>query len=140
MITPSVFSTSNTRTKASSLLCCDTCTKRCSIDSTVVWLDSIRTCTGLRKCWLATRLICSGIVAENSASWRSLGVCSRIHSISSMKPIFNISSASSSTKACNESSFKVPRRIWSITRPGVPTITCGPRFRAFNCCCMLWPP
>jgi hypothetical protein len=39
-----------------------------------------------------------GMVAENSATWRSGGVCSRIHSTSSMKPMRSISSASSSTR------------------------------------------
>ena len=41
-----------------------------------------------------------GIVAENSAVWRSFEFCSRIHSISSAKPMLSISSASSSTRKC----------------------------------------
>jgi len=40
------------------------------------------------------------------------------------KPICNISSASSSTTKRTPFKDKVPRSRWSITRPGVPTMTC----------------
>ena len=29
--------------------------------------------------------------------------------------------------------FKVPRFMWSMIRPGVPTTTCAPRFKPFIC-------
>ena len=45
---------------------------------------------------------------------------SRIASMSSWKPIDSISSHSSSTAHFTRSSFSVPRRRWSSTRPGVP--------------------
>ena len=52
--------------------------------------------------------------------------------MASMNPICSISSASSRTRKLNASSGSVPRFIWSMTRPGVPTITCAPRFRPFE--------
>ena len=47
-------------------------------------------------------------------------------------PMRSISSASSSTSILIESSLRVPRSKWSLTRPGVPTTTCTPRFKALS--------
>ena len=44
---------------------------------------------------LAIRATSFGIVAENNQTFLSTGVVSNIESISSLKPMFNISSASS---------------------------------------------
>jgi len=62
-----------------------------------------------------------------------LGRLARIESIASTNPICNISSASSSTTKRTPFKDKVPRSRWSITRPGVPTMTCVPLFRACSC-------
>ena len=64
-----------------------------------------------------------GMVAENSTVCRSVGVSSRIVSMSSVKPMSSISSASSVTVRMSSSSSE-PRRMWSIARPGVATTTC----------------
>ena len=79
------------------------------------------------------RLICAGMVAENSATWRVSGVFFSTASTSSMKPIRSISSASSSTSMRSADRSSEPRSRWSITRPGVPTTTCTPRFSALSC-------
>ena len=94
----------------------------------------ISICAGSRRCLAAIRRIGSGIVAEKSAVWWSSGVCSNIHSTSSIKPMRSISSASSSTRQLSSSIRSVLRRMWSITRPGVPTTTCTPRLSDRN-----WP-
>ena len=67
------------------------------------------TSTGVRRCFGAMRRIGAGMVAENSATWRCGGVCSRMLSTASTKPMRSISSASSSTSSVMPESFKVPR-------------------------------
>ena len=82
---------------------------------------------------VATRRICSGMVAENSAVWALGGVAARIFSTSSMKPMRSISSASSSTTKSTLPSCRLPRSMWSMTRPGVPTMTVAPPCSALSC-------
>ena len=79
------------------------------------------------------RLTGGGMVAENSATWRSGGVFFSTASTSSMKPMRSISSASSSTSTSSEERSSEPRSRWSMIRPGVPTTTCTPRFSAPSC-------
>ena len=76
--------------------------------------------------------ICGGMVAENRATCLSAGVSARIVSTSSAKPIFSISSASSSTRNRSWTRSRVPLSRWSMTRPGVPTTTWTPRRRALQ--------
>ena len=80
---------------ASSFCMPDTIHTRWRIAAAVSRLPSMLIFIGSRRCFLAMRSICLGMVAENSAVWRVAGVCSRIHSTSSMKPMRSISSASS---------------------------------------------
>ena len=89
--------------------------------------------TGSCRYFLAIRRIGGGIVAENSATCLSSGVSARIVSTSSAKPIFSISSASSSTRKRSSDRSRVPFSRWSMTRPGVPTTTCTPRRSAASC-------
>ena len=56
------------------------------------------------------------------------------------EPMSSISSASSRTKKRMSASFSVPRRMWSMTRPGVPTTICTPRCKPRNCRSYGWPP
>jgi len=72
--------------------------------------------------------MCGGIVAEKSMVWRVEGVAVRIASMSSAKPIANISSASSRITAETLPRRSVSRRMWSRARPGVATTTSTPRF------------
>ena len=85
-------------------------------------------------CFCAMRRIGAGMVAENSAICRSGGVCSQ-------DPLDGIDESHlqhlvgfiEHDEASGPSSFSVPRLMWSMTRPGVPTITCTPRLNAFSC-------
>ncbi len=95
---------------------------------TVISSGSLRYCAEMRR-------ICAGMVAENSATCLVEGVSARIVSTSSAKPIFSISSASSSTRNFSSLRSSVPLSRWSMMRPGVPTMTSTPRRRADSC----WP-
>ena len=83
--------------------------------------------TGLSRYFLEMRRIWAGMVAENSATCLLSGVSARIVSTSSAKPIFSISSASSSTRKRSSDRSRVPFSRWSMIRPGVPTTTWTPR-------------
>ena len=67
----------------------------------------------------------AGIVAEKRRVCLVSGVADMIKLMSSINPIFNISSASSKTMVEMDDNFTVPRFMWSINRPGVATIICG---------------
>ena len=101
--------------------------------------ESLRN-SGLRMKRREMRWIPSGTVAENSSVCRSVGVCSRIFSMSSWKPMESISSHSSSTPMRTRSSLSVPRRRWSSTRPGVPHTICPPARSCSTCRPMGAPP
>ena len=62
-----------------------------------------------------------GIVAENNHVLFSLGVWAKIPSMSSLKPILSISSASSKTVYSTLFSFTIFLLIMSISLPGVAT-------------------
>ncbi|CFO35758.1 Uncharacterised protein [Bordetella pertussis] len=72
-------------------------------------------------------------VAENSRVWRSFGRRSMMVSISSMKPMSSMRSASSSTRVCTVFSLTRPAFRWSIRRPGVATSTSTRRDSALSC-------
>ncbi len=82
----------------------------------------------------------SGIVAENIRTRRSGFTASKMASISSVKPMSSISSASSRTKYSTFDRSSAPRLIMSRTRPGVPTTTSMPRSSDLSCRLMAWPP
>ena len=67
-----------------------------------------------------------GIVAEKRQTWISDGSCPKMSLISSMKPLSNISSASSRTIILRWSVLRHFLSIISFTRPGVPTTTWTP--------------
>jgi hypothetical protein len=77
--------------------------------STVSESAATRISTGSDSRVWATRRIPAGMVAEKSATWRPGGVCSKIQSMSSAKPMLSISSASSRTSVLSMSSASVPR-------------------------------
>jgi hypothetical protein len=86
------------------------------------------------------RTICSGMVAEKSRVCLPAGVSPRMVCMSSMKPMLSISSASSRTTVDTSERTRVFLRMWSSTRPGVPTTTSIPFFRLFICLSMDCPP
>mmetsp|Transcript_39842 Transcript_39842/g.66087 ORF Transcript_39842/g.66087 Transcript_39842/m.66087 type:complete len:205 (-) Transcript_39842:690-1304(-) len=86
------------------------------------------------RCCRATERTHGGCVAENRTVCRSeASVPSRIVSTSSLKPMFSISSASSSTTYSTPLKSSVPSCKWSMIRPGVPTSTSNPS-RSVRCC------
>ena len=96
--------------------------------------------TGLCIYSEAIRRTSEGIVAENNNVCFSSGVVSKIESISSRNPMFNISSASSKTVHVISLIFNALRLIKSIVRPGVPTTICGLSFNPLICFTMSAPP
>ena len=80
------------------------------------------------------------MVAEKRSILRLSGTWARMSLMESTKPMFSISSASSSTTVCTSSSFTTPRFMRSISRPGVATIICTPFRRARIWLSMLEPP
>ena len=108
--------------KVSNLSLLLTSKKFCVIVDPVSSFLAITICTESSfKYFLVNFLIWAGIVAENKRVCLSSGILFIISSISSMNPMFNISSASSNTKNSTESKGKVPLLMWSKTLPGVPT-------------------
>ena len=80
------------------------------------------------------------MVALNNQILSLLGVFFKINSMSSWKPMFNISSASSNTTYSIFSKLIAFLSIKSINRPGVATTTCTPLFKSLICIPMEVPP
>ena len=83
-------------------------------------------CTGSVKMSRASLRISSGIVAEKSIVWRSLGSCLAIVMMSLQKPMSSIRSASSRMKNDTFDRSMLPRLMWLMSRPGVATIISAP--------------
>ena len=88
----------------------------------------------------AMRATSLGMVAENNHVCLSFGVCERIFVMSSLKPMFSISSASSKIQKAIEDMLMYFLRIISCIRPGVATKTCAPFLTALAWSLMLAPP
>jgi hypothetical protein len=99
----------------------------------VLVFERIVISNGSRRWVFAMRRMFGDSVAENSATWRSAGICAQDRVDRVDEAHRSISSASSSTTKRNVSRLSVPRSRWSMIRPGVPTMTCVPRLSAFNC-------
>jgi hypothetical protein len=86
-------------------------------------------------CSEAISLIQSGIVAENKSIYSPVShsslVFSKIFSISSLKPILSMTSASSSIMVLTSEKSMFPRSMWSSTLPVVPTKISTPDLSAF---------
>ncbi len=89
---------------------------------------------------LAMSIILLGIVAEKRPICLGSGTESRMNSMSSMKPMSSMVSASSRTTYLTLLRSRLPRLRWSIILPGVPTTTCTPRSSASNWTLIDWPP
>ncbi len=83
--------------------------------------------TGLCRKSSARRWISGGIVAEKNRVWRVNGTSFTIRSMSGMKPMSSIRSASSMTRSSTPVSSSLPRSKWSSRRPGVAISTSTPR-------------
>ena len=96
--------------------------------------------TGADKNCSERRVISGGIVAEKNSVWRVNGTSETIRSISGIKPISNMRSASSITKTSTPRSKTPPRSTWSSRRPGVAINTSAPRKIACSWSLKLTPP
>ena len=88
--------------------------------------------SGSRIIFSARRATLPSRVAENNSVWRLSGRRSMMVSMSSMKPMSSMRSASSSTRVCTVFSLTRPALRWSIRRPGVATSTSTRRDRALS--------
>ena len=88
----------------------------------------------------ASFLIGGGMVAENSKVCRGDGSLVQISSISGMKPMSSIRSASSMTSRLHWLSMILPRPNRSINRPGVAIRTSTPFSSAANWSPIETPP
>ena len=87
---------------------------------------------GLVRNLSASFLIGGGMVALNSRVWRVVGSFEQIVSISGMKPMSSMRSASSITSMSQPVSRILPRSNRSIRRPGVAISTSTPSFSALT--------
>ena len=91
---------------------------------------SIRT-GSLRNC-LVRRVISGGMVAEKNRVCFFGGVILKMRSMSGMKPMSSMRSASSTTRNCTPVIRSLPRSKWSSRRPGVAISTSTPRSSFFS--------
>ena len=96
--------------------------------------------SGEFMCLFAILTIASGIVAEKSIVCLFPRVFDIIYSMSSMNPISNIMSASSSTRNLIASRCSSPRLNMSMSLPGVPTIMFAPFLSSYICLSIDAPP
>ena len=81
-----------------------------------------------------------GMVAENSSVWRDFGSFEQISSMSGMKPMSSMRSASSITSRLQSLSMILPRPNRSISRPGVAISTSTPFSSALTWSPICTPP
>ena len=101
-------------------------------------LTSIR--LGLLRNFFASFSIGGGIVAENSMVCRVSGSLSQMNSMSGIKPISSMRSASSITRSSQPLSRILPRSNRSIKRPGVAISTSTPSSSALSWSPIWTPP
>ena len=86
------------------------------------------------------RVISGGMVAEKNRVWRRGGVSLKMRSMSGMKPMSSMRSASSTTMISTPVSSILPRSNRSSRRPGVAIRTSTPLFSAATWSPMETPP
>ena len=123
------------------------CFSRSSLDtrnaSTVVAVEEARATSisfGLRRNLSASLRIGGAMVAENISVCRLAGSRPMMVSMSGMKPMSSIRSASSITRTVTSIGITEPRSIRSSRRPGVAISTSTPRVRMASCSFMDSPP
>ena len=95
--------------------------------SAVVAARETSTRTGLCRNVSARRVISGGMVAEKNSVWRVNGTSLQMRSMSGMKPMSSIRSASSMTRISIAFRSRPPRSVKSSRRPGVAMTTSAPR-------------
>ena len=95
---------------------------------------------GFERNVFVMRSISGAMVAEKKSVWRVNGVRLKMRSISGIKPMSSMRSASSTTMICTPVSKSLPRSKWSSRRPGVAMRTSAPRLITASCSLKLTPP
>ena len=109
------------------------------VSEVVAW-RATSTRTGLcRNSWVI-RVISGAIVAEKNSVCRVNGTSLKMRSMSGMKPMSSMRSASSTTMICTPVSISLPRSKWSSRRPGVAISTSTPRSISLSWSLKLTPP
>ena len=134
--------------RSSSRFCLAVWSLRVGVSSTSRWVI-----VSLVVAWRATsirsgacrkvsviRSISGAMVAEKNSVCRVKGVSWKIRSMSGMKPMSSIRSASSTTMICTPVSSSLPRSKWSRRRPGVAISTSTPRSISLSCSPKDTPP
>ena len=96
--------------------------------------------SGLDRKVLVMRSISGAMVAEKNSVWRVKGVRPKMRSISGIKPISSIRSASSTTMTLTSDRISLPRSKWSSRRPGVAISTSTPLSISASCSLKDTPP
>ncbi len=139
----SAFCTSSeriSRRSASRLSCSFTSTSpEVMVVATVAGLETVIVFGLFRKA-SARRRISGAMVAEKNSVWRLAGSMVTMRSISGMKPISSMRSASSITSTPTSRMISPPRSNKSIRRPGVAISTSTPLLSASFWSAMLSPP
>ena len=112
----------------------------CSMFSAAVAWRATSMRAGADRKVLVMRSISGAMVAEKNSVWRVKGVRLKMRSISGMKPMSSIRSASSTTMICTPVSRSLPRSKWSSSRPGVAISTSTPRSISLSCSLKETPP
>ena len=116
------------------------CSTRCSTVDAVELGGATVISLGLFKNFSASLRISSGIVALNIKVWRLFGSLLTMVSMSGMKPMSSMRSASSMTKIFTSFKMIAPRSNKSSMRPGVAIRTSTPLLRASSWSRILSPP
>ena len=109
------------------------------VSEVVAW-RATSTRTGLCRKVSVIRVISGAIVAEKNSVWRVKGTSLKMRSMSGMKPMSSMRSASSTTMICTPVSISLPRSKWSSRRPGVAISTSTPRSMSLSWSLKLTPP
>ena len=115
-------------------------TTACRIVSEVVAWRATSTRTGLCRNSSVIRVISGAMVAEKNNVCRVKGTSLKMRSMSGMKPMSSIRSASSTTMMLTPVSISLPRSKWSSSRPGVAISTSTPRSISLSWSLKLTPP
>ena len=99
----------------------------CVTVSAVEEARATSTRAGLCRNVSTRRWISGGMVAEKNRVWRVKGMSLQMRSMSGMKPMSSMRSASSMTRMSTPCSSSLPRSVWSSRRPGVAISTSTPR-------------
>jgi hypothetical protein len=115
-------------------------TNRCSTVAAVEDGGATSMRAGFCRNLSASFWISGGMVAEKNSVCRVNGMNLTIRSMSGMKPMSSIRSASSITRSSTPVISSLPRSVWSSRRPGVAISTSAPRSSLRSCSSKETPP